>query len=735
MRVTHLVSRLAAVVALVAIAGGFVPPGAQAQVLKYFGDFKAIPSSRAVSLGLSGLASDSTAWLFPEGVQVELTSPLALDITSPGTYGEPLTPGDVPAGEYVTSYMLHWDRAASAGDPTFYQGRVRFDGEILGLILTDASLDASDSVLGLAMTYPGTNRQLELSTGVDSVQWTPDNVIRIDARSTSATDEIRVILRAPSRNVSFSITAGGPSVGMSPSFGPGALDEHSILTPGPAGAPGPNPASSTTGIPPGVMRDVATLLAGTDGVREVDALSFGHDFGGQLHFSVDEYASGVLDSVGLYPEGVLVDAEASADLFRYRGPLFADTTRSWGNRQEHDGDGSAAAGYGLVEPNPPLPGAGDHGDDVDGVDVGTTVSEVAGRCFFSLDAAFIDMAEGLSSPPNYGSAAANMVGPGDILTGIPGFLPSVYVSASELGLETAQGEDDVNGIAIWDDGDGEYQPGTDRVLFTLRRGSWTVEHAVPDSRLGLPITESDILRPGSPPAIVVPGEAMGLCTRRNCVGSDGVWDDVNAIDRYPNGLAPIANDDRVNPIPPGSSVIIDVLANDASLIGQTVGEIAIMQLPEWLVEVLPDQKVLYTHMPGATSGADTLDTFTYVYIDTAGEVSAEATVTIPIASAVGVEEFGDASNHALRSLGPNPFRSGTSFSVSARSGGRATLAVYSVSGRLVRQLLDREVTAGWRGEVEWDGNDASGQAVAAGVYLVRLVTPEGTTQVRTVRLR
>jgi flagellar hook assembly protein FlgD len=47
------------------------------------------------------------------------------------------------------------------------------------------------------------------------------------------------------------------------------------------------------------------------------------------------------------------------------------------------------------------------------------------------------------------------------------------------------------------------------------------------------------------------------------------------------------------------------------------------------------------------------------------------------------------------------------------------VSVFDVAGRQIRTLEDRSVPAGWHA-VQWDGRDASGRAVAAGIYFVRL---------------
>ena len=72
---------------------------------------------------------------------------------------------------------------------------------------------------------------------------------------------------------------------------------------------------------------------------------------------------------------------------------------------------------------------------------------------------------------------------------------------------------------------------------------------------------------------------------------------------------------------------------------------------------------------------------------------------------------------------PNPFTSSTTLSFELRESARVTLDVYDVAGRLVIRLLDESRDAGaW--SVAWDGRDASGGAVPAGIYWARLRAPD-----------
>jgi len=76
----------------------------------------------------------------------------------------------------------------------------------------------------------------------------------------------------------------------------------------------------------------------------------------------------------------------------------------------------------------------------------------------------------------------------------------------------------------------------------------------------------------------------------------------------------------------------------------------------------------------------------------------------------------------LMSVG-NPSRGRVAFSYALPAAGMATLSVYDGAGRLVKQLAGGPLMAGAYRAI-WDGTDAHGSKVVAGVYLVRLVAGE-----------
>ena len=68
---------------------------------------------------------------------------------------------------------------------------------------------------------------------------------------------------------------------------------------------------------------------------------------------------------------------------------------------------------------------------------------------------------------------------------------------------------------------------------------------------------------------------------------------------------------------------------------------------------------------------------------------------------------------------PNPFNPKTEIRYDLPVGGRASLEVFDIRGRKVKTLVEAQLPAGSQKAV-WDGRDADGGEVAAGVYLYRL---------------
>ncbi len=68
---------------------------------------------------------------------------------------------------------------------------------------------------------------------------------------------------------------------------------------------------------------------------------------------------------------------------------------------------------------------------------------------------------------------------------------------------------------------------------------------------------------------------------------------------------------------------------------------------------------------------------------------------------------------------PNPFNPTTAISFGLPAPAAVRLTIFDVSGREVTTLAEGEFPAGWH-NLQWDGRDSAGAAVATGVYLYRL---------------
>ena len=66
---------------------------------------------------------------------------------------------------------------------------------------------------------------------------------------------------------------------------------------------------------------------------------------------------------------------------------------------------------------------------------------------------------------------------------------------------------------------------------------------------------------------------------------------------------------------------------------------------------------------------------------------------------------------------PNPFRLCTVCRFECNASGNATVAVYGVDGRKIKDLLNKYIQDGIH-FTGWDGTDANGKEAASGVYFV-----------------
>jgi hypothetical protein len=127
---------------------------------------------------------------------------------------------------------------------------------------------------------------------------------------------------------------------------------------------------------------------------------------------------------------------------------------------------------------------------------------------------------------------------------------------------------------------------------------------------------------------------------------------------------------------------------------------------------------------------------TYYFYFSDGEADAQtAPETIDLTTDVASDDARAGGTWALSQPYPNPFTTRTEirYSVPA-SAPEAGIAVYDVSGRLVRNLARGPHTVGLHA-VTWDGRDQEGRRVASGVYFVRMEAANTTEVQRLVFVR
>ncbi len=175
-------------------------------------------SSAPASLVPGALENNRTMYAFDERQGVRLTQDVAVDFGDPGAYTRnEIWPAmtahsrTVPAGTWVNSHYVHMD--VTTPRATTLRGTITFDSDILGVIVTDARLLATDGTLGAPGTvYAGAARRtIELENADRLVISANRRTIDITmALSDGPLDEFRVLTASPSMDVTPpTITFGG----------------------------------------------------------------------------------------------------------------------------------------------------------------------------------------------------------------------------------------------------------------------------------------------------------------------------------------------------------------------------------------------------------------------------------------------------------------------------------------------------------------------------------------------
>lgn len=144
--------------------------------------------------------SNSKTRLFQEQSNLELQDEIEVDISLPGGFAdfEGLPTGTITAGSIVDVYMLHQDAVGRRGNIVL-SGSVTFDQEILGVMVSNQTLSASDELLGATGTaYPShTLRELEFLIAADEITISEDRrTLSFELQTKVALDHIRIITMA-----------------------------------------------------------------------------------------------------------------------------------------------------------------------------------------------------------------------------------------------------------------------------------------------------------------------------------------------------------------------------------------------------------------------------------------------------------------------------------------------------------------------------------------------------------
>jgi hypothetical protein len=132
---------------------------------------------------------------------VVLSSPVAVDISAPGTYASlaSLTGGTISAGTAVSSFYYHSFGPDISGDE--FEGSITFSTPILGVEALAASLVATNGVLGSPATTYSTSdvlQSFEFGSQIDSVTISPDRLTLSFLNETfNAPDDLRIITAQP----------------------------------------------------------------------------------------------------------------------------------------------------------------------------------------------------------------------------------------------------------------------------------------------------------------------------------------------------------------------------------------------------------------------------------------------------------------------------------------------------------------------------------------------------------
>lgn len=184
---------------------------ASAGIVGTSGQMVAIPTPPDARFDV--LESNTFIYVFPERQDVTLVSDLLVDISIPGTVpigSVNLSPGLIPSGTRVSSYLIHFDPVGIPSQPVSpdrFSSGVTFNSPVLGIQVLSSTLYTADGVLGaLSTLYPVGEplRGLELAIGMigvntfDGINLSADlSTVFVILSAQLSLDQVRIITAVP----------------------------------------------------------------------------------------------------------------------------------------------------------------------------------------------------------------------------------------------------------------------------------------------------------------------------------------------------------------------------------------------------------------------------------------------------------------------------------------------------------------------------------------------------------
>lgn len=141
----------------------------------------------------SALESNTEIIVFKESQNIPLSTAISVSDLAPSGSSLRNPEAPLPAGQAVTSHLIHFDPVGTSNNITL-SGSVTFSDDIMATIFDPPLLNASDAVVGVPGTIYSTAINRGLDGPSDSISLSPDRrTLNFALQATNGVDQIRVI--------------------------------------------------------------------------------------------------------------------------------------------------------------------------------------------------------------------------------------------------------------------------------------------------------------------------------------------------------------------------------------------------------------------------------------------------------------------------------------------------------------------------------------------------------------